>query len=394
MNSAEPHHRLRSEFSDHESAARESARELTTEQLLSHDLNTLVSFIVGYHALEDAQVELGRTYLQTRLHGAVWAAAPTEEQHDIEMKFTAPCNYAASFMDPSDGVRVSGSDATSWNVRKSYWVNAAEYGDSTLASYQSRWIAEIDRRVEIHNQWVADHRTRMKREVESLIQILQASTQRIRKDAEKLEIPLSASPSSISIPILPKTLRLLEVDSRFRSGEPLYKLADEIADQLVETLRSFGSALERQHQVSSRMLSEDEESLRDILLFILNAQWHGQVTGETFVGNGKTDLLLRYKDRNAFIGECKIWRGAGSFSEAIDQLLGYTVWSDTRAGLILFVRGISDVQGIIAKAETCITDHPNYTGASGDGFNLRSLQDKERHIRISLIPIHIAEALE
>ena len=54
--------------------------------------------------------------------------------------------------------------------------------------------------------------------------------------------------------------------------------------------------------------------------------------------NGKTDILVREKDKNLFIGECKIWRDAERISEAVDQLLNYLTWRDTKAALVVFVK--------------------------------------------------------
>ena len=55
---------------------------------------------------------------------------------------------------------------------------------------------------------------------------------------------------------------------------------------------------------------------RDMLLFILNAQWGGAVTAETFFKEGKTDILLRWEEANAFIGECEMWKGPVEFAKA------------------------------------------------------------------------------
>ena len=50
----------------------------------------------------------------------------------------------------------------------------------------------------------------------------------------------------------------------------------------------------------------DEETIRDLLLALLNAQFEGAAAGEVFNAAGKTDILIRAGDRNVFIAECKI----------------------------------------------------------------------------------------
>lgn len=76
--------------------------------------------------------------------------------------------------------------------------------------------------------------------------------------------------------------------------------------------------------------------LRDHFLLQLNGHYEGGATGETFNASGKTDILIRAENRNVFIAECKFWRGKKAFDEAIDQLLGYLTWRDSKCALIVF----------------------------------------------------------
>ena len=65
------------------------------------------------------------------------------------------------------------------------------------------------------------------------------------------------------------------------------------------------NALERSPSLSAKL---DEEETRDLLLLYPNGQLEGKATGETFNYMGKTDILVRERDKNVFIGECKILR--------------------------------------------------------------------------------------
>ena len=82
--------------------------------------------------------------------------------------------------------------------------------------------------------------------------------------------------------------------------------------------------------------SLDEEAIRTHFLLQLNGHYEGSATGETFNSSGKTDILIRVDNRNVFIAECKFWRGPKSFSEAIDQLLGYLSWRDSKGAFARF----------------------------------------------------------
>lgn len=66
------------------------------------------------------------------------------------------------------------------------------------------------------------------------------------------------------------------------------------------------NALERSPSMTRTL---NVETIRDLLLVSLNANFEGKAGAEMFNGAGKTDILVREGDRNIFIGECKIWRG-------------------------------------------------------------------------------------
>jgi hypothetical protein len=133
-------------------------------------------------------------------------------------------------------------------------------------------------------------------------------------------------------------------------------LAAEQFEQILSLIRPVGSTIERD---PAAFASLDEESLRSLFLATLNSHYRGNATGETFNAQGKTDILIRENDRNIFIAECKIWRGAKSFSQALNQLLGYATWRDGKLALLLFVRqkGFSEVVGQISML---VNEHAAY----------------------------------
>lgn len=147
---------------------------------------------------------------------------------------------------------------------------------------------------------------------------------------------------------------------------------------------------------ANRLAVANEETIRDVLLFVLNANWQGAVTGETFLGEGKTDIHLRWRDRDAFIGECKFWHGEKTFAEGLDQLLGrYTVWRATRVALLLFIRDHVDISAVIAKAVATVTSHRRFVGPTKPGgsdrhaFMMRAQHDAQKIVTLNLIPVVI-----
>ena len=127
-------------------------------------------------------------------------------------------------------------------------------------------------------------------------------------------------------------------------------------EHILSIIRSMVHVIERSPKAFAKM---GEEDLRSHFLVQLNGQYQGRATGETFNYEGKTDILIREGDRNVFIAECKIWKGEAELVKAIDQILGYLHWRDTKAALLMFNRNkaFSDV---LAKVPTAIQGHANY----------------------------------
>jgi hypothetical protein len=126
-------------------------------------------------------------------------------------------------------------------------------------------------------------------------------------------------------------------------------------EHILSIIRSMVHVIERSPKAFATM---GEEDLRSHFLVQLNGQYQGRATGETFNYEGKTDILIREGDRNVFIAECKIWKGEAQLLQAIDQILGYLHWCDTKAALLVLNRNkaFSDV---LAKIPAATQRHPN-----------------------------------
>lgn len=107
--------------------------------------------------------------------------------------------------------------------------------------------------------------------------------------------------------------------------------------------------------------ASSEEGRRDAMLGALATHYRGQAFAEAFNRRGKTDILLREDDHNLFICECKIWKGAKAFSDALDQLLGYATWHDTRLSLVAFVEQ-RDLTRVVAAAREALQQHEAFGG--------------------------------
>jgi hypothetical protein len=99
-----------------------------------------------------------------------------------------------------------------------------------------------------------------------------------------------------------------------------------------------------------------EEDLRQHFLVQLNGHFEGAASGETFNFQGKTDILIRERDRNVFVAECKFWSGEANFLATISQLLSYLSWRDTKAGVLMFNRN-KDFSGVLQTIENSLAKH-------------------------------------
>jgi hypothetical protein len=127
-------------------------------------------------------------------------------------------------------------------------------------------------------------------------------------------------------------------------------------DNILRVIHDVGKEYER---LPSTYMNKSEEDIRDLFLLFLEANFEGSATGETFNRSGKTDILLRYEGNNVFVSECKFWSGEKMFMEAIDQLLGYLTWRDSKTAVILFVKN-KDITSVIKKVHEIIKTHENF----------------------------------
>jgi hypothetical protein len=163
-------------------------------------------------------------------------------------------------------------------------------------------------------------------------------------------------PATYAVPNVRKKMvpQLPQASSATYTPEPV--LADELYDHILSVVQGMAHVMERSPSSFAEM---DEETLRQHFLVQLNGQFEGQATGETFNAAGKTDILLRSADRNVFIAECKFWRGPKEFCQAIDQLLSYASWRDTKTAILIFNRGTTTTT-VLTGIRTVAEAHQSY----------------------------------
>lgn len=163
-------------------------------------------------------------------------------------------------------------------------------------------------------------------------------------------------PEAIVFPLQAKPLSLLNNQSEKPSPQPEPELDMQTYEQILDLLSHMALVMERSPHVVAHM---HEEDLRFLFLFVLNATYEGQATGETFNMNGKVDILIRVENRNIFLAECKFWDGPESLKGAIDQMLMYTHWRDSKTAVLIFNRN-KNFSAVLAKIPQVVQAHPQY----------------------------------
>jgi hypothetical protein len=212
--------------------------------------------------------------------------------------------------------------------------------------------------------------------------------------AEALGIPVrrrEGAPNTYAIPTVRKqaTPTLPPVTPVEFKPEPVWAM--EHYEQALGIMQNMALVMERSPEAFKSM---DEEALRTHFLMQLNGQFEGNATAETFNMSGKTDILLREGDRNAFIAECKFWKGPKAFTDAIDQLLGYATWRDGKTVILVFNRG-TDTSTVLLGIDTTVKAHGNFkrtvTWSHDSGFRyiLRSTNDAKRELILTVLAFHV-----
>jgi hypothetical protein len=232
--------------------------------------------------------------------------------------------------------------------------DAIAFTEQSLVNQQEQYFSGIKHcavgsqsQVGAFNSWVASEALRLIRErfktVSERQQLVKALGFKIRKRA--------GQPQNVSQPIVRKKLNVLEHQLKQKSTDPTLEL--EIYDEILSICSNMAKVMELSPRAFAAM---PEEDLRFHFLVQLNGVFEGQATGETFNLNGKTDILIKHTGENLFIAECKFWTGEKGYLEAIDQLLGYISWHDTKTALIIFNRN-KDFDGVLAKIKAETLNH-------------------------------------
>lgn len=253
---------------------------------------------------------------------------------------------------------------------------------------------EIRQYLQWLNEDVRNHNSNLRAMAEQHIQARRERALSSAKLLESLNIPIRQRDGKQSTYRVPEITRRIDVQrpvvkTQPFQPEPVINMTDY--DDILQALELMITSMERSPETFQSM---GEEDLRNLLLMQLNVAYQGRATGETFNRNGKTDILIREEGKNVFIAECKIWRGQGQFKDAIDQLLGYTCWKDTKTALLVFNRN-KDHTSVLQQIEETTLNHScckKLLSKNNSGhfrFLICQPDDRNRELYLSVMAFHV-----
>ncbi len=297
------------------------------------------------------------------------------------------------YNEPPKG-RISGND-----ICATFTIGQGETPESTRRSID-RW----EQRIRSH---INDQRPHIEAWTNNLAQLIsghfRATKERYLKKNElvaSIGLPIrrrGGENGTYSVGLPPKRINIstptppLTVPPGQYSPHP--SLDEQSYQDILSPIRWTGRTIERD---PAAYASLHEEHLRTQFLALLNGSFEGQGTGESFSVNGKTDIMLKVKDRPVFIAECKFWGGPAGFNKIIDQLTSYLTWRDSKTAILLFVRN-ADVAPVLDQIPQLVASHRLFTKQENTNqagelrFVLRNAQDESLPLVVTIMCFHLPE---
>ncbi|MBX9725349.1 MAG: hypothetical protein K2X81_28365 [Candidatus Obscuribacterales bacterium] len=394
-------HLLKELESERVSEVQRRVNNYTDDEILNWPLQDLISSIAL--TIDSFNIEIDRvttTHSSTGLSPAEYGYSPDGalgEAYKLHFPYTGPKGYIEynplSSL-PDSFLKGEIKDDEIIVVLKGWEINEEE-----LKQWSEMVQSTVSECAAALNEIIKNTNALIVCKIEKAVQARKNKILSRIKKSESLKVPLKryeVQPTTFEVPIrrIIKPLKTCSVEN----FEPDPTIAFEEYEHILQVCSNMAVVMERSPSVFQEIREED---LRIHFLVQLNGHYGGFATGETFNMSGKTDVLIRAPglQGNLFIAECKFWTGEKDFSEAIDQLLKYVTWRDTKTAIILFVRG-KNFSRILNKADSTCKLHANYkrndenvkVSESAFRFVFRNANDDTKEFLLALLCFHIPSA--
>jgi hypothetical protein len=386
---------------NHRAALLKELDGMSDNRLLNTDLAELQRYAHEKYALEmielgEPSIDEGRTKMQVGRYGGRLdygepAVTVDAQRYTLEVPFTGDrdlffCRGSTFNMNPPYGT--VGQDRILNTL-----VDRQPNADQLNTAFQ-RFLNDLNQ----HLGWLKPDVTRWNDSipavVDSHVQARRARVEQAGEVASGLKFalkPRTDRAATFTAPVAARTKIAPQLPPARPAAPPEPTLSDTVYRDILDTLQQMAEVMERSPHAYAHM---DEETLRFQFLVPLNAKFEGEARGEAFNYGGKTDILITSQGRNIFIGECKIWKGEKALGEAIDQVLGYLSWRDTKTAILLFNRNRSFSE-VLAKIQPTVERHPqcvSFDGKNGETeftFTFARTDDADRKLKLTVLAFDI-----
>jgi len=278
-------------------------------------------------------------------------------------------------------------------------IDTLEYDDEKIKEIYNRNIINLTKHIEWVNNDLSGFNKRLKDSIKLLINQRKEKLTKNISLVNKLGYPLRRReiiPQTYTVPTVKKKIipSLPTIKNNNVPPEPELDLSNY--EDILATITNMSLMMERSPKTFSRL---KEEEIRDHFLMVLNSQFEGAVTGETFNYEGKTDILIREKNKNIFIAECKFWKGEKVLLETVTQLLGYLSWRDTKTAILVFNKN-KDFTNVLKQVPEIVKSHPyyikqiSYNNETVFRYIFHHKDDKEKELVLTILLFNIPQGSE
>lgn len=309
--------------------------------------------VVTYHLPYSGDEQLLRCTPSTRI---LWST-------DVTLRDSCICFDIINFFETPDEIRRE-ADGILKNIR-------------TQAGHVEKEVEQFNRTIEA--------------EARQTVQSRKADLLTKSNLLSSLGVPLKKknAPSTFAVPVAHKRVIVQKPSASTAPFKPEPTLVEETYQDILKIIWDAGVEMERHPSIYR---DKDEETLRDHFLMVL-APHFDSATGETFNKEGKTDILIRHEKQNLFVAECKFWSGIKGFHKAIDQMLNYLTWRDSKAALVCFVKN-KEIAPVLSTIQEQLPDHACFVkdgGVKQEGwfrFEFHLPGDENRLVKVAVLVFH------
>jgi len=359
----------------------ERVNAMSFQKLAAGSVALLVAEILSDEVYEPAQIDYDAATVDFHHH----------EGRDY-ITYTAPCTDSVSWAGGSyDDHRHVGVGPYPYKMRKIYQIIGSSITD------RAAWQQDMEAAVAAINQLIDDHYEKLETALSQRVAERKQLADQISHQAtvDGLSVEETLYVKRVEQDLAPKLtmVSLSEADKRVSAGASVSEVAAAIQDSIVKGIRRFGTSLEEATPgLPAILIAQHEEPMRELLLVGLRMQYGVAATAESYIRNGKTDILVRWRDMSVFIAELKIYKRPGTVEAAINQLFGYIPARSNHAALVMFIKGTDKS----VRAEKAIFDavqgHNLYikpVPGKDKEFEFKHASDSLRKIRLAVINIII-----